>query len=123
MPASLPRDSYKGARLLLVHAHPDDETINNGATMALYASLGADVTLVTCTRGEEGEVLVSELAHLASVHNDVLGEHRIGELSDAMELCSSPRSNRKQAGTVRERECWLKKGNFEMKKLCACCGC
>lgn len=86
MPASLPRDSYKGARLLLVHAHPDDETINNGATMALYASLGADVTLVTCTRGEEGEVLVSELAHLASVHNDVLGEHRIGELSDAMEI-------------------------------------
>jgi len=57
------RDSYKGFRLLLVHAHPDDETINNGATMAMYADLGADVTLVTCTRGEEGEVLVSDLNH------------------------------------------------------------
>ncbi len=45
-------------RLLLVHAHPDDETINNGATMAMYADKGYGVTLVTCTRGEEGEVLV-----------------------------------------------------------------
>ncbi len=50
------KETYKGYRLLLVHAHPDDETINNGATMAMYAALGADVTLVTCTRGEEGEV-------------------------------------------------------------------
>ena len=48
--------SYEGFRILLVHAHPDDETINNGATMALYADRGAHVTLVTCTRGEEGEV-------------------------------------------------------------------
>ena len=60
------RDSYTGYRILLVHAHPDDETINNGATMALYAARGAQVTLVTCTRGEEGEVLVPELSHLAS---------------------------------------------------------
>ena len=57
------KSSYKGYRILLVHAHPDDETINNGATMALYAALGAKVTLVTCTRGEEGEVLVPGLAH------------------------------------------------------------
>ena len=45
-------------RLMLVHAHPDDETINNGATMAKYVSEGAAVCLVTCTLGEEGEVLV-----------------------------------------------------------------
>jgi N-acetyl-1-D-myo-inositol-2-amino-2-deoxy-alpha-D-glucopyranoside deacetylase len=75
---------YTGARILLVHAHPDDETINNGATMAMYAALGAHVTLVTCTRGEEGEVLVPELAHLASTHEDSLGKHREGELADAM---------------------------------------
>jgi N-acetyl-1-D-myo-inositol-2-amino-2-deoxy-alpha-D-glucopyranoside deacetylase len=77
-------DSYKGYRLLLVHAHPDDETINNGATMALYADLGAQVTLVTCTRGEEGEVLVSDLSHLASSATDSLGQHREVELKDAM---------------------------------------
>jgi N-acetyl-1-D-myo-inositol-2-amino-2-deoxy-alpha-D-glucopyranoside deacetylase len=71
-------------RLLLVHAHPDDETINNGVTMAKYAESGAAVTLVTCTRGEEGEVLVTELANLASDKDDKLGEHREIELKDAM---------------------------------------
>ena len=77
-------DSYKGYRILLVHAHPDDETINNGATMAMYAALGAEVTLVTCTRGEEGEVLVEEHAHKAAAHDDLLGDHRVIELADAM---------------------------------------
>src|ERR1700749_578138 len=71
-------------RLMLVHAHPDDETINNGATMARYVAEGATVTLVTCTLGEEGEVLVPELAHLASDKEDELGQHRIGELTNAM---------------------------------------
>jgi len=77
-------DSYAGYRLLLVHAHPDDETINNGATMALYSALGAQVTLVTCTRGEEGEVLVPGLSHLASGISDQLGKHRETELANAM---------------------------------------
>ncbi|WP_406429507.1 N-acetyl-1-D-myo-inositol-2-amino-2-deoxy-alpha-D-glucopyranoside deacetylase [Streptomyces sp. NBC_01589] len=71
-------------RLLLVHAHPDDESINNGATMALYAAQGAQVTLVTCTLGEEGEVIPPELAHLAADRDDTLGVHRIGELAAAM---------------------------------------
>jgi N-acetyl-1-D-myo-inositol-2-amino-2-deoxy-alpha-D-glucopyranoside deacetylase len=77
-------NSYKGYRMLLVHAHPDDETINNGSTMALYAALGAQVTLVTCTRGEEGEVLVPDLAHLAAHATDSLGDHRVEELAVAM---------------------------------------
>jgi N-acetyl-1-D-myo-inositol-2-amino-2-deoxy-alpha-D-glucopyranoside deacetylase len=72
-------------RLLLVHAHPDDETINNGATMAQYVAGGAHVTLVTCTLGEEGEVLVPDLAHLAADREDALGQHRISELATAME--------------------------------------
>lgn len=71
-------------RLLLVHAHPDDESINNGATMAKYVDEGAQVTLVTCTLGEEGEVLVPDLVHLAADASDTLGEHRIGELAAAM---------------------------------------
>jgi len=75
---------YEGIRILLVHAHPDDETINNGATMALYADRGAHVTLVTCTRGEEGEVLVPGLSHLASTEQDLLGLHRETELAAAM---------------------------------------
>ncbi|WP_328396875.1 N-acetyl-1-D-myo-inositol-2-amino-2-deoxy-alpha-D-glucopyranoside deacetylase [Streptomyces sp. NBC_00390] len=71
-------------RLLLVHAHPDDESINNGATMARYAATGAQVTLVTCTLGEEGEVIPAELAHLAPDREDRLGAHRVGELAAAM---------------------------------------
>jgi N-acetyl-1-D-myo-inositol-2-amino-2-deoxy-alpha-D-glucopyranoside deacetylase len=78
------RNSYSGYRVLLVHAHPDDETINNGATMALYAALGAQVTLITCTRGEEGDILTPELTHLASSATDGLGEHREIELLNSM---------------------------------------
>ncbi|MBG0833475.1 N-acetyl-1-D-myo-inositol-2-amino-2-deoxy-alpha-D-glucopyranoside deacetylase [Planomonospora sp. ID67723] len=70
-------------RLLLVHAHPDDETIGTGATMARYAAEGARVTLVTCTRGEEGEVIPPDLAHLAADRDDSLGEYRVGELAAA----------------------------------------
>src|SRR5215207_9561360 len=73
-----------GRQLLLVHAHPDDETIGTGVTMARYAADGARVTLVTCTLGEEGEILVPELEHLAADREDRLGKHRIGELAAAM---------------------------------------
>ena len=44
-------------RLLFVHAHPDDETLTTGATIAHYVALGAQVCVVTCTLGEEGEVI------------------------------------------------------------------
>jgi N-acetyl-1-D-myo-inositol-2-amino-2-deoxy-alpha-D-glucopyranoside deacetylase len=67
-------------RILLVHAHPDDESIETGATMARYAAEGAYVCLVTCTRGEEGEVIPEDLRHLSG---DALGEHRVGELARA----------------------------------------
>ncbi|MEV1069161.1 N-acetyl-1-D-myo-inositol-2-amino-2-deoxy-alpha-D-glucopyranoside deacetylase [Streptomyces sp. NPDC050263] len=70
-----------GRRLLLVHAHPDDESINNGATMARYAAEGAHVTLVTCTLGERGEVIPPELRHLTGA---ALGERRRRELAAAM---------------------------------------
>jgi N-acetyl-1-D-myo-inositol-2-amino-2-deoxy-alpha-D-glucopyranoside deacetylase len=71
-------------RLLLVHAHPDDESIGQGATMAKYAAEGRGVTLVTCTAGEMGEILVPDLEHLAAHEQDGLGEHRRGELEAAM---------------------------------------
>jgi N-acetyl-1-D-myo-inositol-2-amino-2-deoxy-alpha-D-glucopyranoside deacetylase len=66
-----------------VHAHPDDEAIGTGATMALYAAAGARVTLVTCTLGEEGEIHVPEYAGLAPGAADQLGGYRIAELKDA----------------------------------------
>jgi N-acetyl-1-D-myo-inositol-2-amino-2-deoxy-alpha-D-glucopyranoside deacetylase len=70
-------------RVLFVHAHPDDESIETGATMAKYAAQGAGVTLVTCTLGELGEVIPPELAHLAFDRDGGLGEYRIGELAAA----------------------------------------
>ncbi|MHC1559863.1 N-acetyl-1-D-myo-inositol-2-amino-2-deoxy-alpha-D-glucopyranoside deacetylase [Actinomycetospora sp. C-140] len=66
--------------LLLVHAHPDDETITCGGVMALAAAAGVPTTLVTCTRGEQGEVIPPELRHLTG---DALGEFREGELARA----------------------------------------
>lgn len=71
-------------RLLLVHAHPDDESIGSGSTMARYVADGAQVTLVTCTLGEAGEVLVPELVQLEAAQGDQLGGYRIGELASAM---------------------------------------
>jgi N-acetyl-1-D-myo-inositol-2-amino-2-deoxy-alpha-D-glucopyranoside deacetylase len=70
--------------MLLVHAHPDDETITCGATMAHYAAAGAGVTLLTCTLGELGEILVPELEGIAADRGDQLGGYRIAELAEAM---------------------------------------
>lgn len=69
---------------MFVHAHPDDECIATGATMAKYVDEGAEVTLVTCTLGEEGEILLDDIAHLAADQHDRLGEHRQQELAAAM---------------------------------------
>ena len=71
-------------RLLFVHAHPDDETLTTGATIAHYRSRGAQVQVVTCTLGEEGEVIGERFAHLAVDQADQLGGYRIGELTVAL---------------------------------------
>lgn len=70
-------------RLLLVHAHPDDESILDGATMAAAVRSGVAVTLLTCTRGEGGEVMVPGLTHLYG-DGPALARHRAGELAAAM---------------------------------------
>jgi N-acetyl-1-D-myo-inositol-2-amino-2-deoxy-alpha-D-glucopyranoside deacetylase len=71
-------------RLLLVHAHPDDETLATGGTIAHYAArTDTAVTLVTCTLGEQGEIIPPELAELAADRADQLGGYRIGELAGA----------------------------------------
>jgi N-acetyl-1-D-myo-inositol-2-amino-2-deoxy-alpha-D-glucopyranoside deacetylase len=80
-------DAIDGAavgRLLFVHAHPDDETLTTGATIAHYIARGAQVRVVTCTLGEEGEVIGEQWAHLAVDEADQLGGFRIGELRAAL---------------------------------------
>lgn len=71
-------------RLMLVHAHPDDESSSTGATMATYADQGAAVTLVTCTLGERGDIVLPEIAHLAHDQENALAAVRITELTEAM---------------------------------------
>ncbi len=70
---------------LFVHAHPDDETIATGATMARCAAEGVDVALVTCTRGEEGEVIPASLCYLEDDRDGGLAPYRVGELRRALE--------------------------------------
>jgi N-acetyl-1-D-myo-inositol-2-amino-2-deoxy-alpha-D-glucopyranoside deacetylase len=75
-------------RLLMVHAHPDDETTTTGATAARYAAEGVEVHLVTCTRGERGEILDDAVRAAVTdadplVTAERLGGHRMGELAGA----------------------------------------
>jgi N-acetyl-1-D-myo-inositol-2-amino-2-deoxy-alpha-D-glucopyranoside deacetylase len=96
-------------RLMLVHAHPDDETIFTGATMARYAAEGAHVTLVTCTAGEEGEILTPDIAHLSAEQQDELGPHRVEELADAMRALGVF-DHRYLGGTFRYRDSGMQWG-------------
>ena len=70
--------------ILFVHAHPDDESASTGGTIARYIAEGADVTVITCTRGEQGKIAVPELAHCAADKDDTLGAVRSAELAAAI---------------------------------------
>jgi N-acetyl-1-D-myo-inositol-2-amino-2-deoxy-alpha-D-glucopyranoside deacetylase len=77
---SLPSDFET---VLFVHAHPDDESIATGATLATLVAAGAHVTVVTCTRGELGEVMPDDLADLRG-DPAALAIHRETEIAAAM---------------------------------------
>ncbi|MFI5781181.1 N-acetyl-1-D-myo-inositol-2-amino-2-deoxy-alpha-D-glucopyranoside deacetylase [Nocardia sp. NPDC051570] len=70
--------------MLLVHAHPDDESITTGGTIAYYSQRGFPVTVVTCTLGEAGNVIGDQYAQLVQSAADQLGGYRIGELTAAL---------------------------------------
>lgn len=71
-----------GNRVLFVHAHPDDETLQTGALIAACANHGIDTTVVTCTRGELGEIVQGVIPSDSTV--DELAAHREGELERAV---------------------------------------
>ncbi len=73
-----------GVRALFVHAHPDDETITTGGTLAALTGAGAEVMVLTCTLGEEGEILGDRWAQLAADRADQLGGYRVSELAGAL---------------------------------------
>ena len=68
---------------MTIHAHPDDETIGTGGTMAKAVRAGHRVVVVTCTRGEMGEIVVKEMD--TPDNHRRLGEIRAGELEAAMD--------------------------------------
>ena len=84
--------------LMTVHAHPDDETIGTGGTMATRVRAGRRVVLVTCTRGEMGEIVVPDMD--TPDNHRRLGEIRAGELERAMGPSASP-SGRTSATATR----------------------
>lgn len=69
-------------RVLFVHAHPDDETLSTGALMLTLARKGVEVDLVTCTRGERGDVVAGVLPEGAD--EATVMTHRLGELANAV---------------------------------------
>lgn len=69
-----------GYRVVAVHAHPDDEAITTAGALADLSARGADVLIVTCTLGEEGEVIGEPYQHLVVDEADQLGGFRIQEL-------------------------------------------
>lgn len=70
------------SRVLFVHAHPDDETIATGGTLAALAEAGREPLLVTLTRGEQGEVVAGPLEGLVAAHG--LAVVRQNELKTAL---------------------------------------
>jgi mycothiol conjugate amidase Mca len=71
-------------RLLAVEAHPDDESIGVGGTLARYAAEGVRTTLVTATRGERGEILDKTLDPKEA--RPRLGSIREAELREASRI-------------------------------------
>jgi N-acetyl-1-D-myo-inositol-2-amino-2-deoxy-alpha-D-glucopyranoside deacetylase len=86
-PVPLPESAPSPApqRVLFVHAHPDDETISTGGTIARLIDDGTAVTVITCTRGECGEIVPPELQHLLG-DGDAIAAHRETEIAEAMRI-------------------------------------
>ncbi|MDO5678598.1 MAG: glycosyltransferase, partial [Propionibacteriaceae bacterium] len=70
-------------RVAFVHAHPDDETLASGAFIAHLADSGVDVSLLTATRGEMGQVVPGPLSALAGTPE--LERRREAELAGAVD--------------------------------------
>src|SRR3982750_2598437 len=70
--------------LMIIHAHPDDEVIGSGGTLAHYSDEGINTVLVTATLGEEGEIVVADMD--TPENHARLAEIRLEELRKATEI-------------------------------------
>jgi LmbE family N-acetylglucosaminyl deacetylase len=69
---------FTGTHVVAIFAHPDDEAFTIGGVLSAFSDRGATVTLITATRGEQGEI-----AHPSLATPDTLGEVREHELLEA----------------------------------------
>lgn len=76
--------NLNGINVIAVHAHPDDEAIWTGGMLSDLAMRGANVLVVTCTLGEQGEVIGEPYANLVADKADQLGGFRIRELQKSL---------------------------------------
>ncbi|MFC7376073.1 mycothiol conjugate amidase Mca [Brachybacterium sp. GCM10030267] len=72
-------------RMVAVHAHPDDESSKGAATTARYVREGVQVTVITCTGGERGDVLNPKLRDDASLMSDLPAVRR-REMAEAQRI-------------------------------------
>ncbi|MFM6980050.1 MAG: PIG-L deacetylase family protein [Micrococcales bacterium] len=83
------KPSFNSKRLLLVHAHPDDESLFTGHVIADAVARGAAVYLLTLTRGERGKMKLVDLKALEG-KPAAMGAFRTNELFNAMNEFNSP---------------------------------
>lgn len=79
----MPKQTFNTRRLLIVHAHPDDESLFTGHIIAERLAAGAEVYVLTLTRGERGKVKLEELKGLEGQLR-AMGAFRAGELKVAL---------------------------------------
>ena len=72
-----------GLTLMAIHAHPDDEVIFGGGTLARYAAMGHTIVVVTCTNGDKGRIADPRL--VVPPTRACLGAVRLAELRRAVQ--------------------------------------
>lgn len=78
-------DNLQGLRVIAAHAHPDDEVLWTGGAIAELRLAGAEVLVVTCTLGEQGETFGEQVTGLLADYSDQLGGFRLQELQNALQ--------------------------------------
>ena len=77
------KPAFNYRRVLFVHAHPDDESLSTGHVIADRMAAGADVMVLTLTRGERGKMKLVELKSLEG-NLSAMGAFRTNELINAL---------------------------------------
>ncbi len=72
--------------LMVVHAHPDDESSSTGGTLARYAAAGCRTVLITCTDGRLGDATGGVKPGQPGHDPDEVARRRAGELGDAAKV-------------------------------------